>query len=474
MNGVRVTAGLAKVTLGRACGHAGGARRLGWWSYRPMSSVPAQESACTDFEEILTPSGGVSPLQPLPLPGPCPGEATGHPHLSCAPWVEEALLTEARHNESEDAFVVVDLSHVEAQVGLWKSHLPRVRPFFAVKANPDPRIMAVLHSLGCGFDCASVPEVAAALKIGACPVRDIVYANPCKAPSHLSQAAADGVDLMTLDSTDEVAKIGHLHPGARCLIRLFVDDSASRCTLGNKFGAQLSDIPRLLAAARRHGVAIDGVSFHVGSECLDPCAFTNAVGVARHAIDVMSSFGVRSTIVDIGGGFPSNPALFAPIATALSCELDHQFPALSFPHVRFIGEPGRFLVADGVTLATNVIGRRVVEPTVEDDEHHVMYFLNDGIYGSFNCLLHDHATAVPRVLLQDGRVPSQFACPPHPSSSLWGPTCDGLDCIIKDSADLPSLDVGDWLAFEGWGAYTVAAATTFNGFSVPERRYVTC
>ncbi|PIO12104.1 hypothetical protein AB205_0210440 [Aquarana catesbeiana] len=57
------------------------------------------------------------------------------------------------------------------------------------------------------------------------------------------------------------------------------------------------------------------------------------------------------------------------------------------------------------------------------------------------------------------------------SSSLWGPTCDGLDRIVE-RCDLPELQVGDWMLFENMGAYTVAAASTFNGFQRPTLYYV--
>lgn len=55
--------------------------------------------------------------------------------------------------------------------------------------------------------------------------------------------------------------------------------------------------------------------------------------------------------------------------------------------------------------------------------------------------------------------------------SIWGPTCDGLDRIVEQ-CDLPDLQVGDWLVFENMGAYTVAAASTFNGFQRPDIHYV--
>ena len=90
-----------------------------------------------------------------------------------------------------------------------------------------------------------------------------------------------------------------------------------------------------------------------------------------------------------------------------------------------------------------------------------MYYLNDGLYGSFNCVLFDHAKPLPQVLPLEKEMKSKA----H-KSSLWGPTCDGFDQILDDEM-LPLLDVGDWLYFEDMGAYTIASATSFNGFTKP-------
>lgn len=119
-----------------------------------------------------------------------------------------------------------------------------------------------------------------------------------------------------------------------------------------------------------------------------------------------------------------------------------------------------------------------------------MYYVNDGVYGSFNCILYDHAHVRP--LLQKvtgaGRGGQELGSPragltqslptqrPKPdekyySSSIWGPTCDGLDRIVE-RCELPEMHVGDWMLFENMGAYTVAAASTFNGFQRPAIYYV--
>ena len=95
-------------------------------------------------------------------------------------------------------------------------------------------------------------------------------------------------------------------------------------------------------------------------------------------------------------------------------------------------------------------------------EQSFMYYVNDGVYGSFNCILFDHAEVCGEVLTAACLDASAEDAPTF-TSSIWGPTCDSMDCIQRDAA-LPELEVGDWLFYNDMGAYTSCAASTFNGF----------
>lgn len=141
------------------------------------------------------------------------------------------------------------------------------------------------------------------------------------------------------------------------------------------------------------------------------------------------------------------------IAHTINDSLAEHFPEES--GVRVIAEPGRFFVASAFTLYTTVIAKR-------EAGGRPMYYLNDGVYGSFNCTVFDHAEPVPFALRGGGPL---VAC------SLWGPTCDSMDLVLEDAL-LPELQPGDWVVFENMGAYTLCAASTFNGFQAPEVKYM--
>ncbi|RLN10993.1 hypothetical protein BBO99_00006704 [Phytophthora kernoviae] len=381
---------------------------------------------------------------------------------------------------SRDAFYVVDTSSVEDRYKLWHQHLPDVRPYYAVKCNPDPVLIQSLSRLGVGFDCASLAEIRSVLSNGVA-ANDVIYANPCKQGSQIAYAQENGIDLMTFDSQDEVDKIKSIHPRAKLVLRLYVDDSNSICRLGTKFGAMVHDVPDILAHAKAMDMDVVGVSFHVGSGCFNVAAYSNAVARARKVFDIGHSLGFNFGLLDIGGGFPGTenaPIRFEDCARELKTSLAQHFPQDS--GVQVISEPGRFFAASTHTLAVNVIGRKVA-PTfdtpgqppvlasaaaVAGQTPNYMYFVNDGLYGSFNCLVYDHPTIQP-VILTDAAQPE--ATQMH-KASLWGPTCDGMDCIMKE-VQLPLMDIGQWILFPSMGAYTCAAGSDFNGFAPPQKIY---
>ncbi|QDS67583.1 Ornithine decarboxylase [Venturia effusa] len=362
----------------------------------------------------------------------------------------------------EDAFFVADLGEVYRQHLRWKRCLPRVKPHYAVKCNPDPQVLRLLAELGTGFDCASKGEIEQVLGMGIEASR-IIYAQPCKTKSHLRYAAKSGVKQMTFDNVDELYKAKQLFPGAELFLRISTDDSASLCQLSLKFGAALHCTRELLELAHSLELNVVGVAFHVGSGASDPGAFLKAVQDAKSVFDMASELGFNMHTLDVGGGFCTET--FEQMAGVLADALDIYFP----PHIRVIGEPGRYYVSNAFTLACHVIARRpVYDPTLDITSY--MLYLNDGVYGNFSSIIFDHQNPVPRMLrvgktFMYGLVDSGYDTPTATEYSIWGPTCDGIDVISKSCSFSNVIDIGDWMYFEDMGAYTKCSATRFNGFT---------
>lgn len=350
---------------------------------------------------------------------------------------------------SEHPFYIIDLSSVTEQYTRWKTHLPRVKPHYAVKCNPDPRILKLLAKLGCNFDCASKNEMDTVTSLQVNPNR-IIFSNPCKQKSHIDHALSSKIYRMTFDSISELGKISN-NSEAQLIIRIRVDDSHSTCRLSSKFGCNLHELDDIYAFAKKAKYKLVGVNFHVGSNCRDPETYYKAIKDARFAFDKAKEYGFQFDTLDIGGGFPSDIEVFASISRSVNYALDTYFK--DTPNI--IAEPGRYMVEKSHTLVVSVM-------TVKSDRR---YYINDGMYGSFNCVYFDHAypVFVPYTLKSDKLL--------YKKSTVFGPTCDSMD-VLGDSYLLPDLSVGDRLYVENFGAYTCAASSNFNGFNVPTRYYI--
>ncbi|KAF2842922.1 ornithine decarboxylase [Patellaria atrata CBS 101060] len=362
----------------------------------------------------------------------------------------------------EDPFFVVDLGEVYRQHLRWKLNLPRVKPHYAVKCNPAPGVLRLLAALGTGFDCASRGEIEQVLSMGVDPSR-IIYANPCKTKSYIKYSQQNGVKQMTFDNADELYKVQQHFPDAELFLRIATDDSGATSRLSLKFGAPMDTVRGLLDLARELGLNIVGVAFHVGSGSTDPLAYLKAVRDARWVFDQAEEVGYTLKTLDIGGGFV--PETFEGSAATLSEALETYMPA----HVRIIGEPGRYYVSRAFTVAAAVIARRPVHDE-ETNKTSYMLYLNDGVYGNFSNIIFDHQAPQPKLLRIGNRnmynqEEENYGPEFQTDYSLWGPTCDSIDCISKESSFQTTIDIGDWLYFENMGAYTRASATAFNGFS---------
>ncbi|XP_038057602.1 ornithine decarboxylase-like [Patiria miniata] len=398
--------------------------------------------------------------------------------------VNDKVINCQDREDSDDAFFIGDLGDVVAKHRKWISSLPRVDPFYAVKCNPDRNVIKLLAGLNTSFDCASKSEIEMVLSLGVPPSR-IIFANPCKQRSHLKYAAKEGVDLMTFDNEEELHKIKRVFPEARLVLRILTDDSTAQCQLGLKYGCHPKRAPYLLQVAKELQLDVVGISFHVGSGCRDVTAFADAIQSARDIFDYGERLGITMDLLDIGGGFPGQTSAAIPFeefAHVINAALQEHFPTSS--GVRVIAEPGRFYVASAFTVCVNITAKRMVARDIQtfsvpeskdlvansvapsqSDEPGFMYYVNDGVYGSFNCLLYDHATVEPKLLQERSKTELQY------STSIWGPSCDGLDRIVEHCL-MPELQVGEWMLFEDMGAYTMCAGSEFNGFKRPVGYYV--
>ncbi|MBP0466154.1 type III PLP-dependent enzyme [Roseomonas sp. PWR1] len=324
---------------------------------------------------------------------------------------------------------------------------------YAVKCNAEPAMLRAVAAGGIAhFDCASDAEVRLVRTMF--PDAAIHFMHPVKSRAAIRAAWGQcGVRDFVLDTDAELSKILEVTGGGDLglVVRLALPKGSAAYDLSGKFGATPAEAAALLRAARPHAARL-GLSFHVGSQCLDPSAWTRAMALAA---EVIAASGVAVEIVDVGGGFPVAYPGSTPPPLADFMEAIRAGAALLPEGVRLWAEPGRALVAGGASVVLQVQQRR-------GDA----LYVNDGVYGA----LSDAGAPgfrFPHRLVRAGGEPVATVTRDF---TLFGPTCDSAD-VMKGPWTLPAdVREGDWIEVGQLGAYGTALRTAFNGF---DRAHVT-
>ncbi|HMM20762.1 MAG TPA: type III PLP-dependent enzyme [Selenomonadales bacterium] len=340
--------------------------------------------------------------------------------------------------------LVLSLEQVQSNYRFLTEHLPGVKLHYAVKANPDRRLVKALADMGSCFDVASDGEMMDLASMGVDPER-IIYANPVKTASGLAVARRTGVHKFTFDSEHEISRIAQAIPGGTVLLRVRVDNPRALVDLNKKFGAHPDEALHLLQVARQHGLDVAGLCFHVGSQSPSADAYLEAIQVFRRLFEAAAAEGFALRVLDIGGGFPIPTPQENIDVVAMTGKISKAL-AQNFPHTELWAEPGRFICGTTTNLITRVIGTQI-------RNNQQWYFLDEGLYGTFSGVIFDHWDFHLETFRQGQFIPATFA----------GPSCDSLDIMFRDKMTVP-LAVDDLILVPNCGAYTSASATTFNGF----------
>jgi ornithine decarboxylase len=361
---------------------------------------------------------------------------------------------EAIAREHGTPVIVVDHDVIRANYAAFKRHLPKVQAYYAVKANPEPAIVRTLYRAGASFDVASLQEFMLVHRnVEQLPPHEqqdfiwdkVIYANPVK-PKETLRALAPYKPLVTADNLLELRKIKEHAPSAGVVIRLRVPNTGSMVELSSKFGCDPGDAVDLIDASFGMELTVEGLSFHVGSQCTNFLNFVQALNMAAAVMNEARSRGHDLRILDIGGGFPApyhrDVKPFEELAARIRVEIDRLFPG----NIEIIAEPGRFLVATAATAVARIVGK-----TRRDGK--TCYYVDDSVYHTYSGIIFDHCQYHLEALREG----------PTEVCSVFGQTCDGLDTLSL-SEELPDLELDDLVYARNIGAYAGASATWFNGF----------
>jgi ornithine decarboxylase len=333
---------------------------------------------------------------------------------------------------------------------------------YAVKANHALPVLDMVHAAGIRrFDVASIAEVRVVRE--RFPDGEKNFMAPVRIRGTTGEAfRLYGVRHFALDSHEELRAIleetgaAHDRSVASALtlyVRLQVPADGALLELSSKFGVSISAAAALLRDIAAAG-ARPALTFHVGSQCLFPSSYRTALSRCGEAI---RQSGTQIAALDVGGGFPGYyQGVTVPPLDEFFGTIREGLKNLGLAaDCTVLCEPGRALVADGVSVVTQVSLRR--DQTL---------YINDGIYGSLNeyALQNWPARYPVRVFTTapNGRVREKKAR--SVAFKVYGPTCDSLD-VLRYLIDLPeTIAAGDWIEFQKTGAYSCALRTAFNGF----------
>ena len=369
-----------------------------------------------------------------------------HPEVS----LDFAHVRRALEQGYTKPFLLVDPELIRLKYRRFCAAMPRVRTHYAVKANPDSRVVKVLADEGSGFEIASPAELDLLVSLGVAPSQ-VHYSNPVKARQYIEYAAAKGVEWFALDSIDELRKIHSIAPRAKLYLRIDTPNIGSDWPLSGKFGVPLREVDEILDAAAMLGAELCGVTFHVGSQCRNAQNWRVAIDRSKRIFRKMRLKGLTPSMLNIGGGFPVRLTKPIPSVEVISDVVNDAIADLD-ENIRVMAEPGRYLVSDSAYFVCRVIGT-----TKRRDQRWV--YLDTGMFGG----LLESTQGLHYPLESDrsgGLVPWHIA----------GPTCDSVDLLPQHYLLPADLQDDDFIYIRNAGAYTTAYASEFNGFPLPDVR----
>lgn len=367
-----------------------------------------------------------------------------HPEVSLDFKYVQAALKEGYTKP----FLLVDSNLIRNKVRRFKATMPLVHPHYAVKANPDPRVLRTMIEEGVGFEIASISELDLLLSLGV-PAAEVYYSNPMKARAYLEYAASKGVEWYVLDSIEELRKIVSVKPDAKMYLRIDTPNIGSDWPLAGKFGTHATEIQAIINEAAKLKADLAGVTFHVGSQCRNPQNWRVGIERAKKVFADMRRVGLTPRLLNIGGGYPVRYVKPIPSIEVIGEVVNAAIADLP-KDIRIMAEPGRYLVSDTAYFVCRVVG------TATRNGKRWMYW-DAGMFGGVI-----EVTEGLRYEILSDRTGHNIPW------SIAGPTCDSVDILMHDEMLPADIQEGDFIYLPNAGAYTTAYASNFNGFPLPD------
>lgn len=351
--------------------------------------------------------------------------------------------------------LAIDLDIIRQKIQEFKKVFAQDTIYYAVKANPDPKILSLLNQQGAYFDVASRQEAELCFSIGIAPEK-ISFSNTIKKIYDIESVYNKGVRLFSTDSISDVEKLNRYAPDARIMVRILCDSEGAQWPLSKKFGCSPDMASALIKTIHHSALQFEGIAFHVGSQQNMPSAWNKAIETSALIAQFCQKNLIPFKALNIGGGFPT---AYSQDTKALSEYYDVINQSLSryFPKKRpeIMVEPGRAIVAEAGVICSQIV--MIARKTLEQTETPWM-FLDIGVFGGLIETM-DEAIRYPISTYKDDAPKIGFI--------MAGPTCDSVDILYQNTPYMlpQNLQERDFIFLEQTGAYTTTySSVAFNGF----------
>jgi diaminopimelate decarboxylase len=329
---------------------------------------------------------------------------------------------------------------------------------FAMKANSNLAILALMARHGLGADVVSGGELYRALKAGI-PASKVVYSGVGKTTEEIDMAIGEGIMMFNIESEQELEVIneraGALGKKAPISIRVNPDVDPqthpyiSTGLKDNKFGIDIERSTRQYLRARKMGnIEVVGIDCHIGSQLTDISPFIDAVERLKALIATLRAEGLDFRYLDLGGGLGITYSDEQPPHPREYCSAI--IDAVKGLGLKLIFEPGRVIVGNAGVLVTRVLFRKetskktfiIVDAGMND-------LIRPALYGAYHDI-----------------KPLNFKQGSTEKADVVGPICESSDFLAKDR-DLPLLFRGDLIAVMSAGAYGFTMSSNYNSRPKP-------
>ena len=363
----------------------------------------------------------------------------------CINWLNKNTISSPK--------LVYDLEEIKKNFLTFTELFREVKPYYAVKANPNEKILELLRELGSNFDCASLSEVKKCINLNISP-KQISFGNTVKKTDEIKKSFKLGINLYAFDCEEELLKIAEYAPNSDVYCRLQVSNGGAEWPLSKKFGCTSRELERLLIQAKKLLLNPIGLSFHVGSQQLSINTWLRAINTASKIYKKFNEKYFKLNFLNIGGGMPvdysNNKINIKNYCTSIINEIKKKFGPLMPENT--IAEPGRFFVASAGILECEVV---LIKSKAKSD---IKWLYLD--VGRYSGLAETEGEAIKyRIEFSKDKKEKNI------KYIIAGPSCDSHDILYqKNLYSLPiNLKIGDRLRIYSAGSYVISYESNFNG-----------